>query len=428
MKVVEFIKKANQKKTLSFNRLIELKQYYMSMYRHYMLKMYNENYIDDPTVFDRKQIIQNIVDLDVKGLYDLSGVLHLDTKWIEYAYPKNKSKEAKDFLELLHSALKYREYSEDLDMFYEKFNLSVSLSLVQEGARVSLRSRLHVSRGSLCAMTSKGNTLKVLNIRVALWKLGMQILEIPEEDWESDGVLDSDLTHEQEVHNVNILFEGLVKCDGRYATKLEEWLFKHKWSSDKMSITKQGLVSYIYSSKSNEVFAALSEKLNSVDPLEVLALQEDEVYIIQNIKNYKIPVSSFALVSGYEDNMVCDNNALYGYVGEAYDMNYLNDEGFSYMGLPVKVMTSDSELYLIDREQIDMQSDTWFSVENIDFYYEELDWKNPYSDKDSLNYKMFEIYKDAQIGILGSVSLEDYTLKDIELSKKQVTAKIVKGV
>lgn len=428
MKVIEFIKKSNRKKNLSSDRLLELKQYYMSMYRHYMMQMYDKGYISDPTVFDKKQILMNIVDLKVKGIYNISGVLQLNSKWVEYAYHKNDNEEVKDFLNVLYDVLKYREYSNDLDMFYEKFGLSVNLQLTQEGARVSSKSSINISRGCLCSMIPSGKTLKVVNIRDSLWEQAMEILGIPEEDWYIDGLFDSDLSHEQEVNNINIILEGKIKCDGKYSSNLEDWLFKHKWSSDGMSINKQGLVSYIYSSKSNKVFEALSEKLNSVEPNKVLAFQGDEIYLIEDIVNYKIPISHFALISGYEDTLVCESNYLYGYIGEAYDTNYLEEEKIGYIGIPIKIVTEGNEEYLIDREQVDIHTETWFSIENVDFYYEESDLKNPYKDENSLNYKMFEIFKNAQKGIIGSISLEEHSLKEIEKSKKQVSAKIIKGV
>lgn len=429
MKVIEFIKKSNKKKNISPERLLELKQYYISMYRFYMVKLYDEGYIDDPTIFKKEQIISNIVDLNIKGLYNISGQLQLSSRWVKYAFYKNEDKEAKRFLYILYNILKYREYNKNLDMFYEKFNVSVSLQLGQTGAMIYSKSNITLDRGCLCAMTPKGTTIEVLSIKEDIWVEAMKMLNIPEDEWYSDGLFDKDLSHELEVEFSDLILNGILKLDGKYASNLTDWLFSHKWSKRGMSIEKQGLMSYIFSSCSDAIFSALSTKLNSVDPSRVVAFQQDEIYIVKDIKNYKIPISYFAVYSGYDDQLVCESNYMYGYTGEAYNSNYLDDEGISYIGLPVKVvLEGNTEIYLYDREQVDIKSDTWFNVEGVDFYFEGSDLENPFKETESLDYKMFEIFKKAQSGILGAINLEDYSIKEIEKSKKQISARLVKGV
>lgn len=425
MKVVDFLKKVNAKKPLNSNRVLELKQYYLSMYRYNMVKLYDLGYIDDPTIFKETQIYKNIIDLKIQGMYDLSGKIQLSTEWVSYAYHKNNSTEQQEFLTALYYVLKYREYSSDLDMFYETFNKGISLQLYYQGSKVVTRSNVVPSRGSLMCMIQKGETLSELSIKGSIWILAMKELGIPEEDWYLDGLFDISLTHAEEVAFINILLNGKVLLKGKYSKLLEDWLYSHKWSDSKMTNVRKGLVDYIYVFYSDEVYKAMFDVVNSVPENTLVAIYEDTIYVRKPIQRYYIPVGYFAIESGYEDTLLSDSNAIYGYTGEGYLSNYLDEEGIPYIGVPVKVVHPDmSESYIYDREQVSLKTDTWFKQSNVCFAFDRMQIENPFKEQTSLPHILFDIYVSAQNGNLGYIDISKYNIKEIEQAKVKVARKL----
>ena len=425
MKVVDFIKKVNAKKPLNANKVLELKQYYLSMYRYNMVRLYDLGYIDDPTVFKETQIYKNIIDLKILGMYDLSGKIQLATEWVSYAYHKNRSTEQQEFLTILYYVLKYREYSNDLDRFYETYNKGISLQLYYQGSRVVTRSGIVPSRGSLMCLVQKNETLSELTIKDSLWLIAMKELNIPENDWYSDGLFDAGLSHAEEVAFINILLNGEVSLSGKYANLLEEWLYNHKWSDSKMTNVRKGLVDYIYVSYSDFVYKAMFDVVNSVPEDTLVAIYEDTVYVKRPIQRYNVPVGYFAIEAGYEDTLLSDTNAIFGYTGEGYLRDYLNEEGIPYIGIPVKVIHPDmSESYIYDREQVSIEADTWFSQSNVCFEFDEMYKENPFKEQDSLPHILFDIYVSAQKGNLGFIDTSKYSIKKIEQAKIKVARKL----
>lgn len=428
VKVIEYLQRSNEKRSVNIQRMLELKQYYISMYHFYLLKMYEKGYTSDPTVFNTKEVIQNILDLKIKGLFDITGSVKLEEDWVKYAIAKNKENaESKEFLDLLYLTIKYKEYNKDLDMFYEEYNKSVSLRLILVGSKIVSKSGLNLSKGSLQCLIPSGKKLSILNIKHDLWNISMKVLGIPESDWYTDGLFDNALTHEEEVDSIFVLLEGSVSTKGKYTSLLEEWLFKHKWSSDGLLSSKQGLLSYIFSSKSSDVFDALTIKANSVPNENVLTIIRENVYIIEDIENYKVPISYFAISTGYEDNVVTTSNYLYGYTGEAYEKSFLEEEGINFIGLPVKIVLEDmNECYVYDREQVDIKSNTWFSENDLEFYFDTMELKNKFKEEDSLHHSLHNIFVEAQNGVLGVLNAKEYSLKEIETGKNKVTKALIK--
>lgn len=426
MKVVECLKKMNKSYPANSNRLLELKQYYTSMYRYYMIKLFDNNFINDPTILDEKQLYSNIVDMGIKGMVNTLGTIELTAERVEYAYYKNNDAVVDDFLECLYYALKYREASNNLDLLHETFPKNISLNMILRGSKIVSKTGLKLNKATLCTMVGSGYTLDCINIKGDLWNIAMELLDIPEDEWSSDGILDSDLTHEQEVQCIDILLNGRVSIKGKYSDKLIEWLHDHKWSSDNlMTLSKVGMLDYIYFNSSDSVLNALYKVINSVDPDSIAAIVEDTIYIKKKMEYYVIPTSSFVVKSGYPEEVYTVGPLILGYMGEGYTREYLDEEDIRYMGIPVSTYTDEGELiYLYDREQVFMDCPTWFK-ENGDIYFEKVEWSNPFK-ADSLPHKLFEICKEGQDGKLGILEMGNYTYKDIVSAKKKVMNALLK--
>lgn len=431
MNVSEAIKSVNQKRSSNINRMLEQKQYYMSMYRYYMTLLYDKGYISDPTVFNKEEILSNILDLEIKGMFDVQGVVQLSCEWVEYvSYVNKKNNEAKEFLYLLGKILKYKEYSHDIDLFYEEYKKKVSLNLFLKGGRVCNKQGTPITRGSLQCLVNSEQCVKEISIKNAIWEISMKELGIPEKDWYSDGLFDKNLTHEEEVRCEGILLNGKVSSSGKYSDVLNDWLFKHKWSQSKISYNNTGLIEYLYYAKSEKVIEALNERLIVYNAEDVVALYEDTIYIKKDITNYKIPCSQFVVLVDGNDNLIQESTVLTGYTGEAYSADYLEEEGISYIGLPIKVLREDLEsVYVYDREQVDTKSETWFKSMNMCLDFEYTDYINPFK-QGTVHYLLFESYLNSLKGEMGSINLKetDLSIKEIRNAEKRVVKAILKAV
>ena len=138
MKIYELVKDINKKVTIKTSRVLEVKKHYLSLYRANMVYMYDRGYISDPTVFDSREILGNIVDLNIKHLSGVTGRIELNEEYIGYAMCRYKgNEEVIEFLELLLKVIKYRNISLNLDKFYDDLGFAkelknkVSLNIVQ---------------------------------------------------------------------------------------------------------------------------------------------------------------------------------------------------------------------------------------------------------------------------------------------------------
>ena len=391
MKLYEILKKLNKKSTIRFDRCVDLKQYYMAMYRNYMVVLYDRGYIDDPTVWEDAQFYKNIVDMEIKGLIDISGKVNLSEDFLSYAIDKSVTTEQQDFLTLVYNASRYRAYCNSLDTFYEEFKTKgVSLKLQMDGAEVYSRSATSINRGSLASICNKENKVRVYKLNEVIWNLAMMELKI--DNPTEDGLFDKDLSHEQEVNQIDLLLNGKVLLTGSKASVLEDWLFSHKWSGERHinRLDGQGLVGYIFNKYVSEVTEEVCKIITDIGVDSVLALEGLSIYVSEPIKELKIPMGYFSVVSGADEvDMLLDSPSnLLGYTGEAYTQDYLEEEGIAYVGLPIKLYKDGLYFYAYDKEQTMVESTTWFKDNDVSFTYDSETITNPFKDSSSLPYKL----------------------------------------
>lgn len=427
MQLAEYLKRVNKKETLKQSTIVAQKMYYMGMYRSYMFQLYAMCYIDDPTKFNASQIYGNISDLKISGMSNISGRVLLNTAQVSYALCKNKDNpEATNFLLLLYKVLKYRELSRELDSLWDENNYScdcaqqkVSLNLKLVGPMFCSKGVYKIGAGTLSCF-HPGYKVVENNINNFLWDLGMKELGIPKCDWYADGVFDSQLSHQEEIDNMCLFFDGVVlPSSGKYTKTLEDWLFKHKWSSEGWTTVRQGLLNYLYYGYSDEIFAYESKLVENEN---VIAVVENKVYLKEAIKNYHIPVSLFSVLADEKDELMCNASMLDGVTGEFYSTGYLDSNNIKYVGCPVLLHTSVKETELFyDLEQVDLKHDTWFVDRAVDFLFaDNVDYDDvKLSELGTLIYK---IVQDSYVGkLVGSIELtEDVSIQDIEVAKTQV--------
>lgn len=410
MKLYEVVAAANKKVLVKTQRLLDLKRYYISMYRHYMVRMYDSSYIDDPTKLDGCQIRRNILDLGIKGLKDISGSVQLSTEQLQYAIYKNSNtgEDTINFLQNLYQIVKYRSYSQDIDALYDTFDFAdntkqkVSLDLKMVGPLVETLKPFRISKAVLNCLLPINKTVGTTSLNEKIWEVAMKELGIPEEDWLKPGLFDKALSHKEEVECCKILFEGKVELDGKYADVMTTWLRSHKWLERGMSNTRKGLFDYIFSAYSEEMYnyeCYIFSKLVD-EGKRILAVSGSTVFFEQDMDEFKLPIGYFTIESGEDDREMYFGNAVNGFTGEVYSKEYLEEEGIMYVGCPIELNVGIREKHLYyDIEQVDLLCDSWFKSSGIEW---EFDEREEYSfDKypeDSLEHQIYDLYKKAQFG------------------------------
>lgn len=432
LKLIDYVNKFNEKKVIRTQRLMEMKKYYVSMYRVHMVRMYDKGYISDPTRLDKREIFSNIEELGIKSMFTVSGVIELTSRMAMYSYYKNyNNEEAREFLDILYNILRYREYIKDVDQLYDSCGfasctkLPLSIGLRLKGARVVSKTEYGISRAIISCFQDSTHTTDEYCFNDDLWDLAMKELGIPEEDWEEDGLFDKDLSHAQEIDFMDLLLDGVVPASGKYKQLLEDWMYQHKWTNHGFTVSSNGLFEYLFSAKANEIFVISTKLLSSLfqEEKKVLGMSGSKFWVEREIVSYNIPMSTICVVSGEEDSIMFDGGVLNGYTGEVYPVEYVQAEGIHCIGCPVELYVSPKEKGLFfDLEEMDVKADSWFklNIQNLDFCSQDEVIPRPKKavfKPDSLEEQLYQMYEDSLRGkLVGELS----TLNGLEAAKKAV--------
>lgn len=354
-----------------------VKRYYLAMYRVYMLQLYDKGYISDPTRMDVKELRKNIVDMNISAMYGVSGSINLTSDQALFAYYKNYRNRDKadesEFLFLLYWALYHREGCLAIDKIYEDNNFRGNLSskikfgLRMKGCLIETRSCVPISQAICDCMVPFELEVHSLNADEFIWCCAMQTLGVPKEEWGRDGLIDSSLTHEEEVECIYGLLEGYYKAEGgKYLNLLEDWLKDHRWGEFRMLSEQRGLYTYVCVEKHLEISNVMNVLLDVVDKdpdSGIVAVYGSKVYYSQKREEYVMPFGIFQYVNNetYEDNLLPDGSLLNGLTGEMFTEDRLKEDGVVYSGCPILLNVSilNTELYY-DIEQTDIKYPTWF--------------------------------------------------------------------
>lgn len=413
MKVYEFIKKLSGKIEVNPVKIMEIKKYYLSLYRANMVYLYDNSYISDPSTFNSKEILGNIVDMGITNIVDKTGTIRLESDFIEYALAKNKSsdEETKNFLNLLYEAVKYKEISDNIDKFYEanSFDIGIkkkiNIGIVQANSRIYYKSGIKMDEGILRCIHSGFCEYRFVSINEYVYKSALNELGIEDDSEESKFVLG--LTRDEEVEFSNLILNGLVRLDGEYADRLVSWLKENKWSNldkDKLfSSKREGLFNYILFIKSGEALDEQSRVLNELidSGSNVVGMVSNGFFVEEKCEMFKFPVGVFA-VDGEKDTVLSAYNKLEGYTGEAFTLEYLRSNSINYVGSPIILYSEEGELdYYIDKEQTELvNSISWFSDYGTDLNFGTSTYESGVFSNDSLGDRLYEALGASEAGVL----------------------------
>lgn len=408
MKLQDYISEMNKKSTVKTQRVMDLKRYYLSMYRVFMVKLYDSNFISDPTLFNEKEFFGNISSMKLSGMYDYTGNIRLTYKQSYFASKLVKDEEEKLFLYLLSNALKYRELSKDIDKLYDENQLNdlqrhnVSFGLRSKGAMVVSKTSCGISESICNCFLNSDEYCEEINFNSKIWEYALDVLGIPECERKEDGLFVKGMSNKDEIEFCDLIFEGSTRLDGKYSSLLENWLIDHKWETRGMTNNCKGLFEFVFSDRFHELMRFQVELLSNRK--DVICIYKNYMYIKKKVSEYYIPIGCFTVSSDEEDILLFEGNSLCGYTGEAYPLEYLDSNDITYIGCPIELYVNNKDKRLFyDLEQVDTKQETWFKCNNVDFVFceeEDLPEIKGNISKDSLEDKLANIYLNALRGNL----------------------------
>lgn len=436
MKIYEFIKLKNKKVTVKSSRVRDVKRYYLGMYRSYMIYLYDQGFISDPTVFNETEIRANIVEMGIHSIVNTSGKVMLTSEYAKYAkaYEKNNVEEVQIFLDLLYNALKYREISLNLDKFYD-VNLfatdtkrKVGLNMIQSGARVTNKNGYHNDEGVLKCFYPYGYEFGKYSINDNIYARAVKKLGIEDDisDLSGQGLFVKGLTILEEIESSYLILNGFVLLDGKHAKVLEDWLHENKWSDgNRFSHQNEGLYNWVLRYDSDNTMNEQSKVLNEFldEGRDVVCLEEDCFYVLEKDADVQCPIGQFSVLSSdSEDELLPFKNNLEGYTGQVYAKDYLEKEGIDYVGCPIELYINDKDKCLVvDFEQTEFNGqDTWFSDQGVTIDFGDIEEVEVSSDN-KYELDLFNFYRNAESGIVIGVFDKGIKEQNIEEIKKSVS-------
>ena len=424
MKIHEYLKQINKvKNPIKMDRWVDLKQYYLSMYKFYMLKLYDLGYIADPTRFNEVEIVQNLVDMGVYDFKDSIGLVCLKSDKADFSRCKYKGDlEKEEFLNLLYNVLKYKEYCLELDKQFELNPTNIKFSFVlKEGVMVSSLCTIDYNKGVFTALLKDGYSLDEVSFNKTIFDLAMNELGIPESNYQL-GMFVKGMSVEDTIKFSNIILEGETDLTGTYGDILNEWLLRNRENG-------KGLYFHICKYHSNEISQVVESMIDGFGD-DFVVLYGDKVYYKKPITKYRIPISMFVCMTTEEDSDVVETDwsALYGYTGESYTKDYLDSQYIDYVGIPAITNIGGIEYQVYDSSQLILmvEQDSWFSVDDMSFSFDEgFIVSNPYN-LGTAEYMLVEAYIEGQRGGIYEADASMFSLKDIKAARKKMLSRFVK--
>ena len=424
-------------------RLMFLRGYYLSMYRVYMVKLFDDCYISDPTVFNEKELFRNIAEMSITDMFGNSGGLRLNYAQTRFAYLKATEDTKKTFLYNLMNALKYRDMCLYLDKVYEDCGFReapttrLKINMCLQGAMILAKSGVVFNKVIADCLTDFEDEVMTLSFNEYLWCLSMHELGIPKEDWRKDGLLDGKLTHEAEVECAEGILNGVFKVTGGlYTDKLLEWLKNHPWGENRMSIDSKGLYDYIFIDRYFEINSVIDALTNVIvqDPdSSLLGVYGSTVYYKQKRKTFEVPMGLFQVVNDMEEDerVLPAGTCIQGLTGEFYSVDRLEEDGIGYAGCPMVIEFGKECLIVYDREQTDVMFESWYSFNEAVFSFSEEEGDNAPKSPFILGTVSDELYKGyvnslkSADGLLATINVSSFA--QFEQAKKEVW-KFIEGV
>jgi hypothetical protein len=431
----------SSKAKVKVERLVWLRSHYYAMYRVYMMRLFDEFHISDPTVYSEGEIIKGIAEMGISRMFSNSGRVSLSYDQAKFAYYKATDEVEKSFLYSLMNMLLYRNYCNTIDKIYEDCGFRsaqkarIRLGMCIQHSKVTVKNGVEFNAATANCMTTFDYEVKSININEFIWGLAMAELGIPQEDWNKDSLFVDGLSHSQEVECAKGILNGdFVSKGGKYTSLLTSWLKSHPWGDNRKTVDSKGLYDYIFAVKCEEllsVFKSLFELLNKDKDSELLGVYESSIYYAEPREEFCMPMGTFQVLNGAgsDELLLSQSFALGGMTGEFYNVERLEEDGIGYVGCPMWLSNSKENILVYDREQTDVVFDTWYQYNGAIFNFDESVSmpKNPFT-YGSLPHTIYDGFVRSLMSVDGlTTTVRVSRLEDLEKAKKEV-CKFIEGV
>lgn len=438
MKISEYLNCFNKPISIPLSKIYSIKKYYLGMYRAYMVKLYDNGYIGDPTRFDIDEINKNFIDLNIRYMSDISGKIRLESHFIGFVKCRNKESDYDtiNFLSLLEKALYYKEGSENIDKLYEsavKNSVKLSMKLVKRGAFIdSSKNSGGVdlnNMGILDCISKFGYSVKSISILDEVFKLVLEELGIPVSESSKDGLFIEDLTHDEELLYSDIIFNESVLYNGLYKDAISSWMEKNKWVlSNKKNVEKNGLMWYVCYKRYDEISSLQLGMLNGFSStyegtdLKMISMDSYHLYYIEPCDSMLIPISQFVVLADESESVLAEH-PIGGYTGEVYSVDYLVSNEIDFTGCPIVVSNGVKQIEVVDVEQTELRdSESWFKSMGASLDFSVSYHQNPFKEG-TLEDRLYQCCIRAENGEVISKIRVDFSESDLVKAKRKVSKK-----
>lgn len=368
---------------------MEVKRKYLGFYRASLLKLYDLNYVSDPTCLNLQEIQDVLHERDSESLRDfqsgkeiislgVGGKDDWNSDHFGYLALINKDEDVKRLLEALRDMFYYREQVTQIDNFYNYHHSqleqgkSIKLEYRYVGSLVQPKGTYKICEGVIeCYYPLKNNeVVKYCSISPIIYNKLCEDLNA------TDGLI-TGLTKEEEIRYLPQFLNGDERVTkGLDKTgKLVEKLREYAWVT-KGTRTRTGYFNEILSAFNTSGIYPVSETLNKCIEeygLEnIVGADSTGIYYKEKVDRKLASMGGFAIICS-DTEMLFTNNlfGLDGISGEFYDVKYLDEQGILYLGCPINVRYYDyygnlRSVKCVDIEQTEFYTEgeslnTWFS-------------------------------------------------------------------
>lgn len=367
---------------------MDTKRYYLAMYHRYLIELYDNNYISDPTYLNKTEIYSNIKDLEIPYLTDELGIVDLSyesVKAVSDYYNAQNNEEDEDiiiFLNLLTKTIYYKEISDNIDCLFNEGTVRtggkkrVSLKLSVEDNQLQLLKPYHIDLGILHCFYGLGVPFTKLSVNDFILNLAIKELGCSK-----NATFVKNFSKQNVIDNLKMVLSGRIPLQGSDGKLLSDWLHNKR---DSGFIT-DNLYDYLVETYALDILTKM-DLLISKNP-DAIYCDGTSIYL-KDEKNttpkLTYPIGYFvfaqyAVQSGislayqwyfnqrhdFEEyaGLLPEKNSILGYTGQVYSKEYLDLNEIDYVGTPIRLYNTEGILEeFVDFEQTELkENETMFA-------------------------------------------------------------------
>lgn len=324
-------------KKVERERIFEVKKRYLTLYRFYLMQLWDSGYLGNPLNFNIVEIRKTLK--DIKGAIDKKGYLNISEESLRYLMIVNKNNEIElEFLKNLYNVIYFKNQVDALDRYYDSLNFdkvskNLKLSLKEKGPFLIVRGGFQACESVIEIFTGAGNIIEKEELVEPIYAFLLEnVLGIKGEHL--GGYFMKGWSAEEECYCLKYLMSGCVSLTGSECERISKYIKKGKEYD-----------SYGY---------LVRDALSSLDVKDdCFVMNSDCCFRINNQDRDTLMFSSIAILDDNYDGVVMDvKNNFYGLNAVVYSLEHIERENIKYTGSPFYMFNNGEKIVVIDEEQV----------------------------------------------------------------------------